>query len=738
MNSHLITTFEDFEKLKEYVSIQSYEYVVLDTETDGVIERKAKLYGIGICFTNEEAFYIPIRNSRTEKWWTVEQEEAIKQFIYDLAIKYKLIGHNIIYDILVLQNNWGYDLTSSIFSDTILLKHTLDEERPHGLKETSVKYLGAWADKAQEALHTNIIKNGGKATKNHMEMWRADSEVLGVYCCWDVLLTRKLFDLFNPKLIAEGLHDLFYIDEIMPLYKEVTIPMKQHGFPIDVPYFSTLNENITKEIENLEKKILIEIRPLILNYEQELLNEMYPVKKTGLFPKHCAQVINFDLPKNKNGDITLSKKELLKINQENRTPAQMQYLDWILGDGELDKDLILETRLLWHNAPIFNLKSNDDLKYLFFNKLGYEPIGHTEKGEPQIDDEFLESIKSQQSWIQLLVDIKKLNKLKATYIEGILERQIDGVIYTSMLQFGTTSGRYSSKDPNLQNLPRVKEDDSGLSELVLIYVNSIKKGFIAGPGKKIINADYSQLEPRAFAEASNDKLLQQSFINGEDLYGSIAVNVWHLDCKPNEVKKKYPEYRQQAKIIALAVVYGAEAGRISKLMGIDYKEAQQVIDDYLNAYPGLRTYMSECNKEVCTKGEIRTKYGRIRHLPEAKRLFNAYGLKLLDKQWAKKQGLDETRWKFKNMLNLAKNHKIQGLAARIVNSASIAVNREFKRQNINALMIMNLHDEITVIADENQSEKVKTILKDCMENTIKLSVPLKADPIIANNWSEAK
>lgn len=1108
MEHHIIQTWQDFTDLQEYVKNIDSEFLTLDVETDSVIERKANLYGFAFCLENHEAFYLPIRKKDTTSWWNTFQENQIASWFYQLASKKKLIGHNAIYDILVLKYNWNYDLTPFLYSDTILQKHLLDEQRPFGLKEVAVQYLGDWANKAQTALYENIQANGGKTLKDNVEMYKADTNVLGEYCCfapksslvslhdgsskyieniqigdevlthkgerksvlsafsreykgdifsfqvengrmiknvtpehpfyvfnedtlehewkkskdlrvndllvkgeyypkikdtiesldfwwllgfyqaeghiskrknqeyvvlsmhqkesktvlavlsnlglkgslcnskrnkgcqiticnsvfankikyysggsfkcdkkqiskesldilcqdrlaalafvagyfdgdgnlrqvkdranswqlrcastsaslintldlilnflklnssrrdyaasginrkhrfelvlftsaasqvtqysklklklplleetfkkhvriqsvqkneyvgkvynisvdrdqsyisngiishncWDVLLTRKLFDIFEPKLKEQHLFDLFYRDEIMPLYKLVTIPMKDRGFPINVEHFKSLNYKISEEILNLETSIQKEIAPTVKAYQHAILDTKYPVKRTGNFPKYYAQVINFKLPE-KNGKITLAKKELEKLLPENQFADKLEkivndrqaedrdylagehlnFLKWLLDDGgDIDDKYITSAQERWHfidkpdDKYIFNLNSNNDLKWLFFIKLGYQALSKTEKGEPQVDEDFLESIKSKSDWVNRLIDYKKLLKLKSTYIEGILERHLDGVIYSSMKQFGPPSGRYASSAPNLQNLPRIKEEDSGLSELVLYYVNSIKKGFIAPKGYKLVNADYSQLEPRAFAEACGDPDLQNVFINGEDLYGAIAVRVFNLKCLPNEVKKKHPEYRQKAKVIALAIVYGAEAGRISQALGCDYQEAEMIIEDYLNAYPGLRLYMRRCDEEACTQGLSRTKFGRLRRVSEAQVSYNRYGLKLLDRQWAKRNGLEEARWKFKNALNTAKNHPIQGVAAHVVNRAMIAINKEFKVRGLDSIIIMTIHDEITCLAEESIVELVKKIVQDCMENTTRLSVPLKAEPMIGMDWSEVK
>lgn len=549
MEHHILDYWEAFEELKTYLASSSFEFLALDTETDSTEEKLAKLFGIGLCFKEEETFYIPIRKNDKTNWWTQEQEQEIIAWVFEQCQKHKVIGHNIIYDVLVLYHNYGIDITSYVYSDTILQKHAVDEERPFGLKEVAVRYLGPESDKAQQRLYENIKKNGGKTTQAQMDMWIADTEVLGEYCAWDVHLTMRLFHLFEKRIHEEKLEQLFYKDEIMPLYREVTIPMKKKGFPVDVAYFARLNEEVTEEIDNLEHIIQQKISPLIQDFISQELDKRYPLKAAGFFPKYAAELLHFDLPRNKQGNITLARKEIDKL-PEPPLGAHKNFLNWLKGNEDLSISIICNVQKYWYgkdnpdNPYIFNLKSPDHLKHIFFEKLSLLPLSKTETGEPQVDEDFLDSIKKDHAWVQELIDYKKLIKLKSTYIEGILERQISGIVYSSFKQFGPPSGRYASSNPNLQNLPRVKEEDSGLSDLVLKYVNSIKKGFIASKGCLIVNADYSQLEPRAFAEACGDPLLQQVFINNEDLYGSIAKQVWGLDCTPNEVKKKYPEKRQ--------------------------------------------------------------------------------------------------------------------------------------------------------------------------------------------------
>lgn len=749
MEHTIIKTWKEFEELKGYLNVYNSPYLVVDTETDSVIEKKAKLYGIALCMDDHEAFYIPIRDKYTKVMWSDEQESVIAAFVLDLCSKKKVIGHNIIYDALVLESNWHFDITPFIYSDTILQKHILDEERPFGLKEVASQYLGSWATKAQDALYDNIVLNGGSTTKDNLQMFKADTDVLGEYSCWDVLLTMKLFNIFEPRIIKEDLYNLFYIDEIMPLYKEVTIPMKQKGFPIDVEYFTTLNEEISIVINDLEKQVRNKIEPLVSVYVKQKLDDNYPVKRKGLFPKYYANAIGCLLPIDKNGKVTLSQKEIDKHITKD-IPEHKEFMQWLKGEeNNLQAKAIVTAQMAWwkQNNPeddnVFNLKSNNDLKYLFFSLLRETPLSETDSGQPQVDDDFLESLKHKHEFVSLLVDYKKLMKLKSTYIEGVLDRHIDGVIYSDLLQFGTTSGRYASRNPNLQNLPATKEDDSGLSPIVIKYVNTIRQGFIAPKGYKLIDADQSALEPRCFASVSGDENLQKIFLNNEDMYSSIAIRSFKVQgCSPfkkddNYLGKLKPDLRKQIKTYALAVAYGAGAGRIANLLNIEKHEAEKLINDYLEAYPKLKEYIDNCHWNVKSKGFIKTRFGRIRHLPRVKSLYDEHGIKLLQWKYVNQRNLDAQKYEFKNGLNNSTNFPIQGLAAHIMNRSAININREFKKNNVDGYVALQVHDQLICIVNQNHLDVASSIVQHQMENSVKIEIPLIAEPKIASNLKDS-
>ncbi len=764
--THIIKTEEELQRLYKYAADVPSPFVFVDCETNSQYERKAKLWGFAICFNDQRAFYIPWRTKEGQPWWPEAKEKEITLWLENVSKSKKLINHNISYDVLVLEYNLGIDLSPYIYSDTLLLKHTIDEEPPFGLKELAVIELGPGADKAQQILKDNVIANGGSWKKDQKDMYKADTDILAEYAMWDVLLTCKLFRIFEKRLRDQNLEKLFYDEEVMPLYKECTIAMKRAGFEVDVPYFENLATELKELISNVEhdifKRIENDVQPLI----QELLNKEAPVKNTGNFPKALADYIGAPLPMRKKKDKETGEETLVPTlaakaleAQREQTPEYAEFYDWVAGKTQTlnvepmavamaQRQMFFSTAKNAESKYIFNLGSNDHLGYYFFKIKGYAPLSKTAKGKDQVNATFIESIKDKYNdeIAGKLIEMKKLDKLLSTYVNGILERQHEGAIYASFLQFGTTSGRFSCTSPNLQNLPRIKDEESGMSELVLKYVNAIKRGFIAGEGYKLVNADYSQLEPVCFAHMSGSEPLRDVFRHGKDLYSQVAIDVNKLQDKyvadkkaPNFLKKHRPELRQLWKIPTLGIVYGMEEARlVQAIPDLDYKEARKIIDSYLGAYPDLKKYMFSCNASAKKFGYVKTEFGRIRHLPEAKELFDKYGNDLLDFRWARAKNLQAERRLFKNCLNNAKNFPIQGLAAHICNRSMIAVNRAFKTAGLDAIVIAMVHDEITCRAKAEHAEKAKEILKWCMENTVKISIPLVAEPIIADCWADAK
>jgi DNA polymerase I-like protein with 3'-5' exonuclease and polymerase domains len=748
MQHYIIEKMSDFRELQEYIAANGFEVVVLDLETDSVNEVKALPYGVGLCFQDDEAFYIPIRNNSGDEWWSPIEEETIIDWVINVCSEKKLIGHNIIYDVLVLHHYYGRDLSPYIYSDTILLKHMVDEEQPFGLKEIAVKYLGPWADKAQKDLYDSIHKNGGSTTKSNMQMFKADTEVLGTYCAWDVLLTYKLYTIFSKRLKSEGLEKLFYEDEIMPLYREVTIPMKYHGVSIDEVHFNRTKEKIKLKIEELENTIYKNIAHLIKDYEDSILDDMFPLKRTGNFPKEAARLLGLEVT-------SLAKKAVDKL--EVNTLQQINFKDWLQGNVEYlllpKRDVQLSMFKEKHpdRLHVFNFKSKDHLKHLFFEVLNEKPLSETEGGEPKVDDEFLASL--EYPWVDLLRDLNVCHKTLGTYMEGFLDRTINGKLYTSFVQFGTTSGRFASRSPNLQNLSAQQKTDTFGMPIELAthkkemdsIVNSIRHGMVASKGYKMIGIDYNSLEPHIAAYVSGDKDLIDIFVTGKDFYSAIAIKQFGLyeyspfKQDPNYLGNNNKAVRDKTKTYSLATFYGATAPRISQVLNSSKEEAQELLDGYLDAFPGVKTFIQRTHSQCNREGKVKTIFGRVRHLAEAKILYNSYGDELKEFMWAQRRGLLDERKTYRNLLNNSVNFQIQGAAAHVINRAMIKIAREFIAQNIDARIISTIHDEVLIEAREDQVELAANVAKYCMENAVDLSpIKLKATPVIGNSYGDCK
>lgn len=734
MQSFILDSLEQFKQFEKFVAdnYNDIDIVAFDVETDSVEEVKANLYGVGLAFQEDEGFYIPIRAKDGSLFFGGETQSVI-DFISQLLSNKRIIAHNGVYDVLVWNFSTGVNLVNSLHADTILMKHCIDETPPFGLKETAVAYLGDWADKAQKDLYESIEANGGSTTKTNLQMFKADTAVLGVYCTWDVMLTYKLFNLFSDKLEKEGLLDFFYEDEVMPLYKEVTIPMKLHGVEINVPFFTQLLEDAKKDIEKLEQELMTELSPIVEDFCRAFLEENYPEKKAGNFAKKFAQLVGLELT-------SLSKKTIDSLEE-------CHFKAWMQGRVALEDDVIHEIQLACHKDKhpdlpyVFNLGSKVHLKWLFFDKLGLDPISHTDGGAPQVDEAFLLSLGDKYSWVDTLRELNTIEKIRGTYLQGILDRVVGNRLYTSFLQFGTTSGRYASRNPNCQNWPAPQKTGK-LSDK---YVNAIRHGIIASKGNKLIGSDFESLEPHVAAYVSGDKDLIDIFVLNKDFYSAVAIKQFGLNelsaykTDPNYLGNVNKDIRNKTKTYSLAAFYGASGYRIAEVLGCSVDEATDLLNGYMDTFPGIRKFINKAHYDACHHGSVRTVFGRVRHLKECKALHDTYGPSLADAKWARLRGLSEQRSVYKNLLNNAVNFQIQGTAGHVMNRAMLKTKRLFDKYKINARIIMTIHDEQIVEVEESQVERAAELIKMAMETAVDLApIKLKATPIIGNSYGDCK
>jgi DNA polymerase-1 len=447
---------------------------------------------------------------------------------------------------------------------------------------------------------------------------------------------------------------------------------------LDVAKIQQYLFEIEQDIAKLENSIQEAIKPNLGIFTTWFLNKEYPLKTaTGKIPKNIQKY----------------------GSQEEAWKAE--------NDGYM-----------------FNLESKHHLKKLFFETLNAQPINSTEKGNPQVDEEFLEHMAQKYTWAQDLIYYNKLNKVKSTYYSRLLDEVEDGIFYPSFQQHRTVSGRYAS---DLQQLPRPLESGH---PLLIKYTNVIRE-FILPKQDKLISADYEQLEPTTFAHVSGDKGLQNIFNSNLDFYSEIAIRTERLkDVSSDKKAENYlgklnKSLRQKAKAYSLGIAYGMTDYKLGLDLGIEQKEAERLINDYFRAFPDLHKWIVKSHDTAITYGAIKCQSGRIRHLEDARRIYSNYGASiknsltlysLYGQNHEVYTKVKEDRKIFKNLLNNAVNFQIQGLAASIVNRAAIAIVKLFAQLGIKAHIIAQIHDELVFDVSEKDCQKACEIIKNCMQS----------------------
>ena len=326
----------------------------------------------------------------------------------------------------------------------------------------------------------------------------------------------------------------------------------------------------------------------------------------------------------------------------------------------------------------------------------------TSTGRVSTSKAVLEELAQSFELPRLIIDYRELDKLKSVYTDA-LPHQIasDGRIHCQLNQTVAATGRLSSSEPNLQNIP-IRTD----------LGRRIRRAFVADKGNKIVSADYSQLELRLLAHITQDAVMLEAFQKGEDIHARTARLVF--GAKTDEELK---EARRFAKIVNFAIAYAIEPWGLSQRVGISRAEAKKVIEDYYNTYKGVRRYMDEVPIRAREHGYVRSIYGRIRPLPGiADR--NANIRKAAERE--------------------AINMPIQGTASDIVKIAMLHVEDELERRNLKSRLLMQVHDELLLEVPEGEVEELVKLLKHEMETAVLLDVPLVADVGVGDNWLDAK
>ena len=372
----------------------------------------------------------------------------------------------------------------------------------------------------------------------------------------------------------------------------------------------------------------------------------------------------------------------------------------VFGEN-LTGDIEALQQSIWdHAGEPFNINSPKQLGEVLFDRLCL-PYGKKTKTGWSTNADVLEKLQGLHPIIGEVLEYRMLTKLKSTYADGLLKViSSDGRIHTNFQMTVTATGRLSSTEPNLQNIPVRKQLGS-----------QMRRMFIAPKGSVLVDADYSQIELRLLAHISGDQAMIDAFLSGEDFHAVTASNVFHVP-----LEEVTPAMRSSAKAVNFGIVYGISAFSLAQDINVMPREAQAYIDAYFREYSGARQYMTGVVEKAKSDGYVTTLYGRRRDIPELKN--SKYAVRQFGER-------------------VALNMPIQGTAADIMKLAMIDVFNALKESGLKAKLVLQVHDELIVECPEEEAEQVSAILKKSMAGIASLRVPLVVDVGFGSSWAEA-
>ena len=411
----------------------------------------------------------------------------------------------------------------------------------------------------------------------------------------------------------------------------------------------------------------------------------------------------------------LKEKGLLDLLYNMEMPLSSVLCDMELWGIELDSDKLkvfgsdLEKEIQQIQEDIysicgksFNLNSPKQLQEVLFVDRNL-PTGKKTKSGFSTDSDVLEdlALSTEDPVPAMILKYRMASKLQSTYVQTLplLVNPETGRVHTSFLQTGTATGRLSSKNPNLQNIPVRTEDG-----------RRIRDAFVPKKGCKLMSADYSQIELVVLAHVSDDKNLKSAFINGDDIHRETAALIHGVF--PEMVT---PAQRRTAKAINFGIMYGMSAFRLAHDIKVSRKEAQSFIDRYFEQYSGVASFISRVHEEAKEKGYVRTAMGHIRYIPEMKSSNKAV------RSAAERVSI---------------NTVIQGTAAEIMKMAMISIRSEMEKKNMKSRMLLQVHDEVIFEIEEGEEKAMEDLVRTCMENAYKLSIPLRVSIEFGSSWGE--
>lgn len=549
-------------------------------------------------------------------------------------------------------------------------------------------------------------------------------EILGTNYHSSKILGMAIYNEDNsfyiPFEILEKKHD--FLDKLKYTYdyKKNYVALKKHNINILNTNFDTmiagylLEYNIKEDISYLANSFNYNIPfydEMYLKNKSKSLYEEEDIKKTAkvalLKAKFIYETKNIFEEK-------LKEEKLLDLFEEIEMPlskvlGDMEYNGVLIDQNELNKlgeefkikIELLEQSIYNDAGEKFNISSPKQLGEILFDKLQL-PHGKKNKSGYSTSIDVLNKLLGKHPIIEKIIEYRTINKLYTTYVEGLKNAICrDGKIHTIYTQTLTRTGRLSSIEPNLQNIPIRNE-----------YGALIRKAFIPSENGIIMSGDYSQIELRILSHMANIDSLKKAFYDNIDIHTKTASDIFKI---PTDLVDK--KMRRIAKAVNFGIIYGISSFGLSENLHIRPKEAKEFIDSYLQTYPGVKQYMDDTIKKAYENGYVRTLFNRKRTIGE-----------LQNKNYMIRQSGER----------IALNTPIQGTSADIIKKAMIEIAKKLEQEKMQTKMIIQVHDELVFDVPNNEKEKIEKIIKDIMENVCELSVPLNVEIAYGKNWREAK
>ena len=535
---------------------------------------------------------------------------------------------------------------------------------------------------------------------------------------------NNFISYFKPILEDSSIKKYGYqLNEDTVLFREIGIDLSGIFFDAEIAAYDLNPTNNHYSIEELANQYL---NLDIANYLKDADMKQETETQMTLFTQEENKELDFERYQNAMYLYTIKKLEeimLKKLDEYGSTElfqniemplvkvlANMQYegiyvdKDELIAFGDKLKEEIETLKQDIYNlcGEEFNINSTQQLGVILFEKLKLPVYKKTKTGY-STDVDILEKLRSEHPVIEKILEYRTLMKLNSTYVEGLLPyiNTETHKIHSYFHQTITATGRISSTEPNLQNIPTRAEQGK-----------QIKKAFKATEGNIFIDADYSQIELRILAHISKDENMRLAFLHGEDIHKQAASKVFNIP-----IEKVTKEQRTAAKAVNFGIVYGISGFGLAEQLGISRKKAENYINQYLEKYEGVKAFMHNIVEEAKEKGYVETLYHRRRYITELSS--NNYMVRQFG-----------TR--------AAMNTPIQGTAADIMKIAMIHVFDKLKQEGLEAKLILQIHEELLIECKIEQKERVKHILKDCMEQAVTLDIPLEVEVSEADNWYDVK